>query len=393
MERANWAAAEQASRMKDEFLAMLSHELRNPLALVQMQAELLMRSPETRRTPRLANAAEIIHQTVKAQAQFVEDMLDVSRARTGKLAIERQLVPLPLLITDSIGALRDEAEAKGITLNVEFAAEPLIVEADAVRVKQIAWNLLSNAIKFTPYSGRVDVRLRRDGDHARLDVEDTGQGIAPGMLPQIFEWFRQGESGSTRRKGGMGIGLALVRQLAELHGGRVEGYSAGPGLGARFTVWLPLQSPRPARGAVAQAGAEVQEARGRLQGMRLLVIDDAPGNVEAMRMLLELEGAEVATEVNAQDAIGRARTQSYDAIVSDLAMPGMDGYEMLKELRASPLNATTPAIAYSGYGGSEEAERSRAAGFQLHLTKPVDLERLVAAIQSMARREPQPGAA
>jgi two-component system CheB/CheR fusion protein len=347
-----------------------------------MQTELLLRSPELREMPKLAGAVDVIHQMVRAQGQFVEDMLDVSRLRTGKLALERQLVPLPFIIADSIGALRDEAERNSLTLDFQVTQEPLIVEADPVRVRQIAWNLLSNAIKFTPRGGIVRVQLRRDGEFARLDVEDTGQGLAPDMLPQIFEWFRQGEGGPTRRKGGMGIGLALVKQLAELHGGRVEAASEGLGKGARFTVCLPLQKVD-ARVAYPAAPTAPIAAGERLRGIRLLVIDDAPANAEILRELLQLEGADAMLETSAHDAIRRAANQAFDVIISDLAMPGMDGYTMLRELRTSPLNADTPAIAYSGFGGSEEEARSKAAGFDRHLTKPADLDQLIEAIVTL----------
>ena len=388
MERVNRMAAEEASRLKDDFLATLSHEMRNPLALIQMQAELLQRAPEARRTPRLASAVEIIHQTVKAQAQFVEDMLDVSRLRTGKLAIDRQLLPLPLVIADSIGALRDEAQGSHITLTVEIDPEPMFVEADAVRVKQIAWNLLSNAIKFTQAGGHVIVRLRREGTEARLDVEDNGVGIAPEVLPHIFDWFRQAETGSTRRKGGMGIGLALVRQLVELHGGRVRGHSKGVGKGACFSVWLPLQLPGTRSMAPVETpdAENVPAAAGRLAGLRVLIIDDLVDNAAAMSELLRYEGADVAYEVTAHDAIRRASVEAFDVIISDLAMPEMDGFTMLGHLRKSTINANTPAIAYSGYGSASEVERSKRAGFELHLTKPVDMEKLLTSIESLAHR-------
>ena len=375
------ADAVESIRMKDEFLATLSHELRNPLALVLMQSELLQRSAEIQSHTKLAAAVNVINQMVRAQSQFVEDMLDVSRARTGKLAIERQLVPLPYLIADSIGALRREADANDITLEVTIDEDPLIAVADAVRVRQIAWNLLSNAIKFTQRGGHVRVSLARVGNEARLVVQDDGQGIDAAQLPRIFDWFRQGEAGSKRRRGGLGIGLALVKQLAELQGGRVAAESAGRGKGARFTVWLPLQTTEVPR---VLAGAPASTAAGeRLTGVRVLVIDDAQANAEAMCELLQLEGADVAMDTSAPEAIERARRERFDVIVSDLAMPRMDGYEMLQQIRAGGLNAATPAIAYSGYGGPEEVARSRAAGFDVHVTKPVDLASLLDAIAAL----------
>src|SRR6185437_3433777 len=211
-ERIRSAAAEQASQLKDEFLATLSHELRNPLALMLMQAEILLRVPEAKKSERLKHAAKVIHEMVRAQAQLVEDMVDVSRARTGKLAIDRQLLPLTFVIADSIGALRREAQHKNVTLDVQTGETSMIVRADPVRVRQIAWNLLTNALKFTPPGGTIRVRLSREGNEARFDVEDTGQGIAPSNMPHIFDWFRMAGD-DAKKGGGMGIGLALVRQL------------------------------------------------------------------------------------------------------------------------------------------------------------------------------------
>lgn len=382
-EQGNRASYEEAMRLKDEFLATLSHEMRNPLALILMQSELLQRSTELDAFPKLKAAVNLINQMVRAQSQFVEDMLDVSRARTGKLAIERRLLPLPYVIADSIGALRREAEASDITLDVRLGDDPLIVAADAVRVRQIAWNLLSNAIKFTPRGGTVHVELERVDREARLVVEDTGQGIQPAQLPRVFDWFRQGDSGSRRRHGGMGIGLALVKQLVELHGGRVTAESEGAGKGARFTVWLPLQASDSVRTDVPPPPPVPPGVR--LKDVRILVVDDAEANAEAMSELLHIEGAEVAVETSAKAAIERAGREGFDAIVSDLAMPGMDGYEMLEKIRAGGANAETPAIAYSGYGSPADTARSRTAGFEVHLTKPVDLDALVDAIRSLRR--------
>jgi two-component system CheB/CheR fusion protein len=388
-ERQTRSDAEQASRTKDEFVATLSHELRNPLAVIQMQSQLLLRSPELKQHPKLLTSAQVIDQMVRTQAQFVEDMLDVSRARTGKLAVERQLVPLPYIVADAVGALRDVAEENDVRLEMELEQQPMIVEADAVRVKQVAWNLLSNAIKFTPRGGRVRISLRQEADQARLDVEDDGQGIASDVLPFIFDWFRQGDSSPTRRKGGLGIGLALVKQLVELHGGRVEAASEGVGKGARFTVWLPMQAADARRLQAPSTPAPLGE---RLRGLRILVIDDIPANAEALRELLQLEGADARLEVSAHDAIRRTQNEAVDVIISDVAMPEIDGYTLLERLRESTLNANTPAIAYSGYGGADEVRRSKAAGFAAHLTKPVDVDRLIEVILEVCKRPPEESA-
>ncbi len=237
----------RANRLKDEFLAMLSHELRNPLNAIGAHAAILESDPEARGLPAVRKAAAAIRRNAEAQARLVSDLLDLSRLRTGKLAIQRQPVLLGPLVTEAAEAVRAEAEAKELRLEVEAAGEPVLAEADPVRVQQIVWNLLQNAVKFTPEGGWVTVRLKREGEEARLDVEDSGQGVAPEFLPRLFEMFSQEEAGEGRQ-GGLGIGLALVRQLVELHSGRVEADSQGPGRGARFTVWLPLRlavSPLP----------------------------------------------------------------------------------------------------------------------------------------------------
>ena len=379
-ERVSRSVAEDANRLKDEFLAMLSHELRNPLALMLMQAGILLRAPEARKSGRLRQAAKVIHEMVRAQAQLVEDMLDVSRARTGKLTIDRQLLPLTFIIADSIGALRREAEQKNVALDVQTGESPLIVATDPVRVRQIAWNLLSNALKFTPSGGTIRVRLTQEDNEARLDVEDTGQGIAPDAMPQIFDWFRHANAGGERQQG-MGIGLALVRQLVELHGGRVEAYSEGVGKGARFSVWLPLHTTTPLGDLQALAGAP---GRRRLDGLRILVVDDSAPNGEALRDVLQYEGAIVTAESVPERAIERAMEEPFDLIISDIAMPHLDGFAMLKAIRETVKNANTRAIAYSGYSGANEVARAKAAGFDRHITKPIDVERLLAAIAEVA---------
>jgi two-component system CheB/CheR fusion protein len=344
-ERISRAAAEEANRLKDEFLAMLSHELRNPLSLMLMQAEILLRAPEAKKSARLRQAAQVIHEMVGAQAQFVEDMLDVSRARTGKLTVVRQLLPLTFVIADSIGALRRQAQEKNVMLDVSIGEAPLIVAADPVRVRQIAWNLLSNALKFTPSGGTIRVRLAREGNDARLDVEDTGRGIAPEVMPRIFDWFRQSEGGSAGEHGGMGIGLALVRQLVELHDGRLEAYSEGEGKGARFTVLLPLEMMAE---STRRRQASTAPLERRLGGLRVLVVDDSAANGEALRELLQFEGADVVMQAVPAEAIRLAEKQRFDVVISDIAMPELDGYAMLKAIRATATNARTPAIAYSG---------------------------------------------
>ncbi|HEY7213457.1 MAG TPA: HAMP domain-containing sensor histidine kinase, partial [Thermoanaerobaculia bacterium] len=230
----------RANRLKDEFLATLSHELRHPLGVILSYAEILAGDAEALRLPVVRKAAETIRRNVHTQERLIADLLDLSRLQTGKLAIQRQPVQLAPLLAEVAEAVRAEMDLKRIELRLEEAEEPLAVEADPMRVQQVLWNLLQNAVKFTPEGGRVTARLQRAGGEARLSVEDTGEGLEPGLLPNLFQMFRQADSRASSRHGGLGIGLALVRQLVELHGGRVQAESEGPGRGARFTVWLPL---------------------------------------------------------------------------------------------------------------------------------------------------------
>jgi signal transduction histidine kinase len=364
----------RASRLKDEFLATLSHELRNPLNVISGFAQLLARDPEAQRLPVVRRAAEAIRRNAAVQAQLVADLLDLSRLQTGKLGLDRQTVSLDTLVAEAAEALRDEAETRRILMRIERCGEPVLAEADPVRVQQIVWNLVQNAVKFTPDGGRVTVRLERDGAEARLVVEDTGQGLDPLFLPDVFEMFSQADTRVSRRYGGLGIGLSLVRQLAELHGGRVRAESEGQGRGARFIVWLPVLPPG-LELATASAGVE----SGSLAHVRMLVVDDSADTTTMLRQLLQFQGAEVSTAANGDEALRLVEGRDFDVVVSDLAMPGMDGYELLRELRTRPRTAGVPAIAVTGLGQSEDAERSRAAGFFAHLAKPVQITRLVEA--------------
>jgi two-component system, chemotaxis family, CheB/CheR fusion protein len=388
---------ENVNRLKDRFLATLSHELRNPLNLIMMQSELLRRSPEVKAQPSLSRATDIIYQTVTTQARLVDDLLDVSRINTGKLAVEQQLLPLPFVVGDSIGALQRDVEQKRLLLDLALSSEPLIVQGDPVRVKQVAWNLISNAIKFTPPGGRITVRVARDGNEARIDVEDNGQGISPEFMPYVFELFRQNDPGLTRRHGGMGIGLALVRQLVDLQGGRVEAHSDGEGKGARFTVWLPLYfapearagqvtlapaMPAPAGSAAGDASrGEAQDGSRRLEGLRVLVVDDDISSAQALRDLLDAEGADVEAANSGAAALQLAERRDFDVVISDIAMPQMDGHTLLAALRENPRTAHVPAIACTGYGSAADLGHARRSGFVTHLVKPLEMERVITAIR------------
>jgi two-component system CheB/CheR fusion protein len=402
-------ALESIAKLKDHFLATLSHELRNPLNLIMMQSEVLRRADALRGEPKLRHAADVIHQMVDTQARLIDDLLDMSRLRMGKMTIERQLLPLPFVVGDSIGALQRDVALKNVTLNIELASEPLIVQADPVRIKQIAWNLISNAVKFTPPFGRITVRVSREGDEARLDVEDSGEGIDPQTLPHIFEMFRQGESPATRSQGGIGIGLALVKQLVDLQGGRVEAVSEGRGKGARFTVWLPLyvtsgRAPQPEAapevtdqplvpGVITSVVAPPLDidapiaTNKRLDGIRVLLAEDEISTAEALRELLEMEGALVAVALRATEAVALAQARDFDVLITDIAMPDMDGHALLRTIRSSERNADIPAIACTGFGSPIDIARAQKSGFAAHLTKPIGIEEVLTIVHTLSNGE------
>lgn len=372
------AEAEDANRLKDEFLATLSHELRNPLNVVIGYAEILRRSDESQSHAFVVKAADTIRRNALAQAQLVSDLLDLSRLQMGKVALNQQPVSLSTIITDAVETVRREAAAKRIALNINLDPEILVIEGDPVRLGQVAWNLLNNAVKFTPVDGEVKIALTRDGDDARLTIEDNGQGISPEFLPHVFEIFRQADASSARRQGGMGIGLALVKQLAELHDGRVSAESKGVGTGARFSVWIPLYKP-----GVSGLASERTGATGALRKKFILVVDDSPETTEMLGKLLQLEGAFVESARSGAEALDIARRKNFDLVVSDISMPEMDGYQLLQKLRELPSMANVPAVALTGYGRGADVERALEEGFAEHLTKPLDLDQLLQIVRRL----------
>ncbi|HYJ86387.1 MAG TPA: PAS domain S-box protein [Pyrinomonadaceae bacterium] len=377
-EREARAEAEKANRLKDEFLATLSHELRNPLNVVIGYAEILRRSEEFQQNTFVLKAAETIRRNALAQAQLVSDLLDLSRLQMGKLSLNRQPVSFSTVVSDAIETVRDEANAKRISLDVRLDREVLVVEGDPIRLGQIAWNLLNNAIKFTPAEGKVRITLSREDDSSVLAVEDSGQGISPEFLPHVFEIFRQADASIVRRQGGMGIGLALVRQLAELHHGDVKAESEGHGKGARFTVKVPLYTP-----GAATLPSEKTGASGALKSKFILVVDDSPETTEMLGKLLELEGAFVDVAKSGKEALEIARQKRFDLVVSDISMPEMDGYQLLRSLREIPDMADVPVVALTGYGRTNDIERARDEGFAEHLTKPLDLDKLLQIVRRL----------
>jgi PAS domain S-box-containing protein len=377
-ERQARAEAESANRLKDEFLAMLSHELRNPLNVVIGYSEILRRSDESQSQAFVTKAAEAIRRNAMAQAQLVSDLLDLSRLQMGKLSLDRKPVSLSTVIKEAVETVSAEVKAKAIALSVELEKEILVVEGDSVRLGQIAWNLLNNAVKFTPANGRIKIALGQEANEARLTVDDSGQGIVPEFVPHVFEMFRQGDASSSRRQGGMGIGLALVKQLVELHDGRVQVYSAGIDRGSRFTVWIPLY-----KAGAEGLSSEKVGATGALSAKFILIVDDSLESTEMLGKLLELEGAFVDSAKSGAEALEIAHQKRFDLIISDISMPEMDGYQLLRKLRTLPQMETVPAIALTGYGRTADIERAHAEGFAEHLTKPIDIDELLQIVKRL----------
>jgi len=379
------AAAEAANRAKDEFLSTLSHELRNPLNAVHGWATLIERgqlgAAQTHR------AVEVIVRNVNAQIRLVDDLLDMSRVVSGRMRLVVQPVDLRDLIDDALEAVRHAAEAKGIRLQPVLEIPGLLVSGDPGRLQQIVWNLLENAVKFTPKGGRVQVQLQRVRSHVEIIVSDTGQGIAAEVLPYVFDRLRQGETGSARGHGGLGIGLGLVRHLVELHGGSVYAESPGEGQGATFVVKLPLMVAETRQQAVAHAERSPVE-NASLKGARIVVVDDDPTAVELIRDVLVQAGAEVIECRSADEALQAVVRSRPNAIVSDIEMPGQDGYSLIRKVRAlgPELGGKTPAVALTAFGRSEDRIRSLTAGFNNHVSKPVDPAELTAIIASFIGR-------
>lgn len=361
---------EAANALRSEFLAVMSHELKNPLNLILMSAELIGRAPEVEAEPDLTRAVDTIRRTVNSQSQIIDDLLDLSRLTTGKMALNRCAMRWQPVLERIVEALQADARSRELTLAVE--AEDSVIFADAVRVEQIVWNLVSNALKFTPAGGTITLRLGREDGYARLDVIDTGRGIEPDFIARVFDMFEQGDRRSaTRRNKGLGIGLALVKSLVDLHNGTVEVASDGLGAGATFTVRLPIfEGNWSADPATASSGVNPLAER------RVLLVDDDGEFLQAFATLLEKTGAYVTTANDAQSALAQAEAGHFDFVISDIAMPDMDGRQLVERLRQLPHAARWPAIAVSGFGRAEDVERSKAAGFDAHLNKPLSLELL-----------------
>ncbi|MBD2156585.1 PAS domain S-box protein [Leptolyngbya sp. FACHB-16] len=374
--------AEQANRMKDEFLAVLSHELRSPLNPILGWSKLLQSSSLD--PAKTQQALKTIERNAQLQAELIEDLLDVSRILQGKLNLNVSSINLPSIIKAAVETVRLAVETKSISLEVSLASDLPLVQGDPTRLQQVIWNLLSNAVKFTPVGGQVNIRLEYLDSYAQIMVSDTGQGIEPHFLPYVFDYFRQADSKTTRKFGGLGLGLAIVRYLVELHGGTVGVESPGLGLGATFTVGLPLMPSQ----VITHQNRPLSEPLSDLSGIQVLVVDDEPDSREFIAFVLEQAGARVLTAAIADEALAMIPRIKPAVLLSDIGMPGMDGYMLMQQVRALPpeQGGQIPAIALTAYAGEINQQQALAAGFQQHIAKPIEPERLVSVIASLVAR-------
>ena len=377
-ETAGHSDAVNANALKDEFLSVMSHELRHPLNMIHINVELLSRMPELRQSPPFMRAASIIRNSVMTQAKIIDDLMDISRVRTGKLSLSMAPVALDAILQGIVDVARSDPASRDIAVSFEGSTGGAPVLADVVRIEQVVMNLLSNALKFTKSGGQVAVRLAREDGYARVDVVDDGQGIAPSFLPHVFEMYGQSASVTTRSKGGLGIGLALVREIVVLHGGRVEAFSEGIGKGARFSFWLPMLD----RSAAVLPGEQMQPDDS-LAGLRILLVDDQEDMVQVFKSLLETTGATVFEATSAVQGLEILAHQDIDLLISDVSMPEIDGYEFLRRVHALPKYVRLPAIAITSMRRDTDIGSARAAGFSAHLGKPVSVERLSAIIHDL----------
>lgn len=387
-------AAHLANRLKDEFLATLSHELRTPLNAIVGWSDMLRR--HTLQSEQADKAMESVYRNAKTLSEMINDVLDVSRIMSGKVRIEMQPVDPAAVLQSAIESVRSAADAKGVAIVTDRATVPFPLSGDPVRLQQVFWNLLTNAVKFTPSGGQVRVSLRLSGEHVRVQVSDTGTGISPEFLPHVFERFRQRDSSSTRQDAGLGLGLAIVHQLVELHGGTVQAESTGEGRGATFTVRLPAQrfeERRHARQSIVRpvpAVEPVSDDAPSLCRARVLIVDDESETREVTAAVLQHHGASVAVVADAQQALSEFNRFDPTVLLIDVAMPGIDGYGLIERIRTScgERGKVIPAIAFTAYAREEDQRRALTKGFQLHLAKPVDSHTLVRAVASVQPAAP-----
>lgn len=369
----------ESNRRKDEFLAMLAHELRNPLAPITTAAHLLKLSPQT--FSRTQELGDLINRQVSHMTELVDDLLDISRVTRGMTQIDRAAIDLRDVISDALEQTRPQVHVHGHTLDVDVPAQPMPVEGDRVRLVQVLANILTNACKYTPDRGHIRLQARVEDDAFVVSVNDNGQGIEPGLLPHIFELFTQARRTPDRTQGGLGVGLALVRALVELHGGTVQAHSAGPGQGSTFTVTLPRLRDDPASD---QAGQEAAGAEHEGRPLRVVVVDDNADASQMLELWLQTHGHEVRVFQDADSALRSVAQAPADVYLLDIGLPGMSGLELARRLRQDPRNRRATLIALTGYGQSSDILRSRDAGFDHHFVKPTDPLRLLAVLDCLS---------
>jgi PAS domain S-box-containing protein len=384
--------AEDATRAKDEFLAMVSHELRTPLTAILGWAEMM--SSGRLDADSVARGMETIKRNARSQLQLIEDLLDISRIISGKIRLDVRAFDPASVVEAAVDVVRPAADAKGIRLRPVLDPKAGPVSADPERLQQVLWNLLSNAVKFTPKGGRVEVRLERVDSSVEISVSDTGQGISAEFLPYVFDRFRQAEGAKTTRQGGLGLGMAITKHLVELHGGTIRAESPGEGQGSTFTLRLPAKSIHAGepRASSVERGTSADEVRAgvtlpaRLEGVRVLVVDDESDARELLIEVLSRSGAQVRAVASADAAIDELRSAPPDVLVSDIDMPGEDGFELIRRARESEEGRAVPAIALTGHARASDRIRILSAGYQLHVPKPVEPTELVLAVAGLLGR-------
>jgi PAS domain S-box-containing protein len=383
--------ARDANRMKDDFLAVLSHELRTPLNAIVGYSRLLRGGVLS--AEKAARGLETLERNATWLSQIIEDVLDVSRIVSGKIRLDVQPVELPVIIDNAVATVHPAADSKNLRLQTVIDPRVAPVSGDPDRLQQVVWNLLSNAVKFTPRGGRIQVRLERVNSHVEITVSDTGAGISEEFLPYVFERFRQAEAGTTRKTGGLGLGLAIVRHIVEMHGGTVQATSAGPDKGATFRVKLPVMivhphPTEPPRHHPASERLAPLTELGDLTGLRVVAVDDDQDALTLLRVVLESAGADVTTVGSPFDAVATIERTKPHVVVLDIGMPDMDGFEVIARIRASadPLVRSVPAAALTAFARSEDRTKALRSGFEMHLAKPVDPGELVASVATLARR-------
>ena len=379
------AAAEESNRLKDEFLATVSHELRTPLTAILGWSRMLESGLEAEMAQR---AVETIKRNAKAQAQIIDDILDVSRIITGNLYLELHPIELASVLEAAVNVVRPTAEAKGIQIEVDFERQPTVVSGDANRLQQVFWNLLSNAVKFTAPGGQVRLALRQLDSEVAIEVADNGQGIRPEFLPFVFDRFRQADSTSTRQHGGLGLGLAIARHLIEIHGGHIDAASDGEGAGSTFRIGLPLIGSLPKDDTSPDDLKKIVQpghAQDVLAGIEVLVVDDDEDTLELLTAALKQRSASVTAVSSAAAAMESIMASQPHVLISDIAMPGEDGYDLIKKVIALELAPKISAIAITAYAKEEDRERALSAGYQHYLSKPVELREFILAVAEAAK--------